>query len=173
MGQACSTGPDAGRRSRSRRYSFAVVLGALLVAPPAFADPALDTELAVPPMDGASIEGTIITEDDVVIDELGNTRLDLEASVKEAEPLSARLEKRLDALSEAREAMAAAVHEQGAPLLVGDLDDPDAPPRTDSGSRDPDRLGWAEESAKADRAVAPIAAEPGELLPEPAPAQAE
>jgi hypothetical protein len=150
-----------------------VILGALMVAPPAFADPVLDAELAVPPMDGASIEGMIITEDDVMIDELGNTRLDLEPNAKEAEPLSAELEKRLDALSEAREAIAAAVHEEGAPLLVPDLVDPDAPPRMDSGSRDPDRLGWAEESAKADGAVAPIATDLADAPPEPLAGQGE
>lgn len=159
-GERARTTGLRGRRDGSTVLRGGLVLFCLLIAPGAFAEPARGGDLAVPPMDGASIDGTIITEDDVPIDELGNTRLNLHPAAKDAEPLPADLEARLDALSELREEMAAALAEDSAPLVVPALADPAAPPRMDAGSRDPDRLGRAEESAKADRAVAPVAPAP-------------
>lgn len=105
---------------------------------------------AVPPMNGATLEGTVLDETDVAIDDLGNTRLDLLPNAKQPESLPPDLEDRLDALSEVREAMAETVEEDAAPLLVPALNDPDAPPRMDERVRDPDRLGRAAESATAD-----------------------
>lgn len=105
---------------------------------------------AMPPMDGATLEGTVLDEQDVEIDDLGNTRLDLLPTAKQPEPLPPDLEDRLDALSEVREAMAEAVEEDAAPLLVPALNDPDAPPRMDERVRDPDRLRRGAESATAD-----------------------
>jgi hypothetical protein len=105
---------------------------------------------AVPPMNGATLEGTVLDEKDVAVDELGNTRLDLLRNVRQPEPLPPDLENRLDALSEEREAMAEAVEEDAAPLLVPALNDPDAPPRMDERVRDPDRLRRGAESATAD-----------------------
>lgn len=105
---------------------------------------------AVPPMNGATLEGTVLDEKDVEIDDLGNTRLDLLSNAKQPESLPPDLEDRLDALSEVREAMAETVEEDAAPLLVPALNDPDAPPRMDERVRDPDRLHRAAESATAD-----------------------
>lgn len=111
-----------------------------------YAQPVEDAALyVIPPMDGKSLEGTVVEEVDMALDDMGKVPVDALRTTKQSEPLSPELEGRLDALSAERETMADAVATLDAPLLVPTLDDPDAPPRMDEGLRNPDRLLTAED----------------------------
>lgn len=124
---------------------FAVVaLAALANAPPATAQLTDSDDSAfvdgVPHVDGVSVDGIVIKEEDVVLDELGNTRVDLLPGSKEPEPLPAELEKHLEELSAERQQMAEAVAADEGFSTTTDFEDPNAPPRMDSGDPNPDRL---------------------------------
>jgi hypothetical protein len=81
-----------------------------------------------------AMEGVVVEEKDLPVDSLGNPQFDLVPGAVAPEPLPADLEERLEELSALREQMAEAVADGGTPLVVPPLEDPDAPPRMDSGA---------------------------------------
>ena len=99
------------------------------------------TSVPAQEVDVDALPGLIVDESDLPLDRLGQPQLDGIPGARPYQPLPAAVEQRVRELGEQRHAIGAAAQTGAASAVIAPLSgERDAPPRRDSGDRDPDRL---------------------------------
>jgi hypothetical protein len=112
----------------------AVLIGVVLASAVVGAAPAQQAFVDVLP-------GLVVEEADLPVDAAGQPQLDAVPGARARQPLAADVDRRVRELSQRRAPIGAAAPRGAAAARIGPLpDDGNAPPRMDSGDRDPDHL---------------------------------